>query len=556
MSNESYIAETYPLSPQQQGMFFESEVSNNRGIHVEQSVWRLDGRLDRVKFQQAWQLLVDRHPVLRTCFAWGDAQEPVQVVLKPFKIRIRDLQRTTSDSMEDCLKKYLAETAGMGFRLSKPPLMNFALLTESDEHHYFIWNHHHILLDGWSVRLLAEELLARYSGTSIPNPPNPYKTYIEWLGHQDGKGGERYWKQLFNRPVPATTPGEAVTGSQHEIKETLRHSCTVSKTVSRRLRELAKSSGATLNHLLKAAWAVVLSSWHPGSAVCYGVTVSGRPYQLEGSDSMIGLFINSLPEPIRISGDSRLKDLILQIQEMEFERESSEFYTTGQIHQWSGLPGSKPLFESLLVFDEQNHQSAEGTGGLSIQFEERWYGGGKTGHPLTLLFNAADEISFELVADSAHLSHHACHLIGRYITTLLESIAERGENEPVAQLQAGLPDENPKFSLPPRPVETTAPEIPDSNLNSEVLSIWKEVLGLDEIHPGARFFDLGGHSLMAMQIANRIRDRYKVEIPLRSLFQNPTIEGMSAQVHSISESLQRITAAAGSISGEEDEGEL
>lgn len=557
MNPRNHIAKRYPLSPQQQGMFLESELSPGRSLHMEQSVWRIEGDLDPRKFREAWQGMVDRHEVLRSCFAWGEGREPVQFVLEPFRVEMEEISANDPGDLESAVQNRLEESAERGFPLNRPPLMDFALLRESARRHYFVWNHHHILLDGRSVRLLAEELLERCRGNALPPAPRPYREYVEWLGSRDRGDAERYWYSRFGGERPATAPGrpagEPRTGVGDEAAAR-RSSFTLPEPITRRLRERTRSSEATLNHLVKAAWAGLLSSWHPGPEVCYGVTVSGRPWQLEGAERMIGLFINALPEPVAAAAGDTADDLVRFIQEQEYEREAHEFYSTGEIHRWSGLPGSEPLFRSLLVFEEHRNGQPASSGDLSLRFEKRWYRGARTAHPLTLLFDAARELTLELVADPRHLSPESADSIGRSLMALLRQIAEKGTGEPVGVLCDALTEPPPRFHKPPSP-----PPLPETGrpVDPAMHAIWKEVLGMEAIPPGSDFFELGGHSLLAMRIANRIRDRYGVEIPLRSLFRNPTVDGMAEQVRSISESMRRIDGrSAGEPDKAEEEGEL
>lgn len=559
MSKESPILTQFPLSPQQQGMFFESEMSDGTSLHLEQSVWRIEGAIDLNRFKECWQKIHDHYHILRTCFSWNQHTPPIQIVLKPFKIRFNDVLCTEDPTeINSTIEQILSDGSAKGFKLYQPPLSRFSLINVSDTLHYLIWEHHHILLDGWSVQLIAQDLIALYKGESI-SESKQYDEYVKWLENQNSEHSESYWNALLNSHDFATTPGQTTSVSipLHDTSENLiRLKWELDLDTTGKLRALARENRLTLNHLIKTIWALLLLKWNRSESICYGVTVSGRPYQMEGADKMAGLFINTVPEALHIEADDSFISIAQQIKELEFEREAYEYHTAGQIHQWSGYPGAKAMFESLLVFDEYHHQEPQSEKSFQISFEDQWYRGGTTSEPVTLLINAGEKVRFECIGLTQFQNSEALLAIKNQFQQMLNSILNKGHDRS-AEALIDIPTEaDPLFYSKPVQRETVKYSLESSSEDPKMVEIWKEVLGTDEIQPDDNFFELGGHSLLAIKIANRIRDGYGVEIPLKNLFQNPTLSGMSEQVSTIRNSMNQIQMQTETVAGESEEGEL
>ena len=86
--NQALVEEIYPLSPAQQGMFLHSLSDLKSELYIEQSCVPYEGPVERTTFERAWQLAMERHPILRTAFVAEDLGEPLQVVFKQVPLAI------------------------------------------------------------------------------------------------------------------------------------------------------------------------------------------------------------------------------------------------------------------------------------------------------------------------------------------------------------------------------------------------------------------------------------------------------------------------------------
>ena len=226
MSAKKNIESVYPLSPMQRGMLFHSLYAPESGVYCTQLSCVLEGDLNHSAFEQAWQGVVDTHPILRTAFVWEGLETPVQVVGKRVTLPIEraDWREQTESEQQEQLSALLAADQQRGFQLTKAPLMRLTLVRLSEQRHQLIWNHHHLLLDGWCLPLLLKEVFALYEGlrqgVAVQLPPSrPYKDYIAWLQQQDLGQAESYWREKLKGFTAPTELGLERAGAASGVEE-------------------------------------------------------------------------------------------------------------------------------------------------------------------------------------------------------------------------------------------------------------------------------------------------------------------------------------------------
>ena len=355
MSIKTTVKEIYPLSPMQQGMVVHSLREPEAGLYIEQSVWEIEGEIDPEKFTAAWQLAIKRHPVLRTAISWKQMSGVFQVVfdMVDIPIDVSDLRGLSSAKQQHHLEAYLEEDRRRGFDLSHAPLARLALFRIDDRYYIFIFTLHHALLDGWSCVLVLKEVMTFYEALCrkrdlrLPEP-RPFWDYLSWLEEQDMAEAEAYWRRKlkhFGEPTPLPTGGGTQGRGQGE--QNLR----LSQTTTSALQRAAVRHRLTLNTILQGAWAVLLSRYSGETDVVFGATVSGRPGNLPGVESMVGLFINTLPVRARVDRRQQLTSWLKQLQQEQAEARQYEYAPLVEIQRWSEVPPGAPLFDSIVVFE-------------------------------------------------------------------------------------------------------------------------------------------------------------------------------------------------------------
>ncbi|MYW17745.1 hypothetical protein GT039_19680, partial [Streptomyces sp. SID2955] len=154
----------------------------------------------------------------------------------------------------------------------------------------------------------------------------PFADYLRWLAGRDTGGAERYWRTtLAGFQAPTELPRDRRPAEAHRDSSSESVRMTLGPDVSARLRETAQRAGLTLNTVLQGAWALLLSRYGGGSDVVFGTTVSGRPAELPGVTSMVGLFINTLPTRVRVDGRRPLLDWLRELQTAQSESRRHDF---------------------------------------------------------------------------------------------------------------------------------------------------------------------------------------------------------------------------------------
>ncbi|HEX2202014.1 MAG TPA: non-ribosomal peptide synthase/polyketide synthase [Longimicrobium sp.] len=350
------VEDIYPLSPLQQGILFHTLLSP--GAYTEQLAMDMRGPLHVEAFARAWQKAVDRHPALRTGFVWENVPNPLQVVYRQAKVptEILDWRHLAAPEREARIETLLKDDRAAGFDMAKAPLLRIKLIRTGEKEHFFLLSFHHILIDGWSLPLVMMDMGAAYEAElthqTVKAPPvRPYREYIAWLNRQDLAQAEGYWRRAL-AGVTAPTPLPLDRGAPGDVtEEHALEAVRLAGDLSERLDTFARANKLTVNTVVQGAWSLLLSRYAGEEDVVFGTTVSGRPADLPGVESMVGLFINTLPVRVSVPRDRAVLDFLAGLQEQQAELRQYEYARLTDVQGWSEMARDLPMFESLLVFE-------------------------------------------------------------------------------------------------------------------------------------------------------------------------------------------------------------
>ena len=156
------IEDIYELTPIQKGILFHSLYDNESQLYVFQVLYAIESSFDIDVFENAWQVVIDRHTTLRTGFYWEEIEKELQVVYKQVKVSINhyDWRNLERFEQENQLESFITSDRKQGFDLSKPCPMRLSLIRFADDYYYFIMSSHFIINDGWTDTLITEEFAA------------------------------------------------------------------------------------------------------------------------------------------------------------------------------------------------------------------------------------------------------------------------------------------------------------------------------------------------------------------------------------------------------------
>ncbi|MBT2417250.1 amino acid adenylation domain-containing protein [Streptomyces sp. ISL-22] len=345
------IADVLPLSPAQEGLLFHALRDPERpDPYLVQARFRVAPGIPAGALRAGVAGLLERHPNLRACFRHEHVDRPVQVIPGAVKVpwTETDLTGRTPDGTEAELARLMAEDRGRRFDLARPPLVRAALVRH-DKGAELLLTLHHILLDGWSLPLLARDLEALTTGAVLP-PAVPFKQYLVWLNGQDQARAEAAWRAaLGGLTRPALLSPDGPDGQEDTVDVEL--SAELTAAIARR----AADAGVTVNTVAQTAWALVLARMTGAEDLVFGAVVSGRPHDLPGVERMVGLFINTLPVRIRLRSGEGVDELLARVQD---ERLRLAPYHHVRLSQVQRAAGAGELFDTVLAFE--NFPRAEG----------------------------------------------------------------------------------------------------------------------------------------------------------------------------------------------------
>jgi polyketide synthase PksJ len=437
------VEDLYALSPLQQGMLFHLLGSPESGAYFEQLVCSLAGEVAETDLERAWKKVVERHPVLRTSFVWQGVREPLQVVHRQVEVRLEchDWRALEASEREARWRELLAEDLARGFNLTRAPLARWRLVRWAEDDSRLLWSYPHLLLDGWSLPLLLEELFEFYAAFrrgEEPDPPRPrpYRDYILWLQGRDLAAAEEFWRGLLAGLEAPTRLDLGAEAGPPRLAARRNLALRLSPEATAELQQLARRGQVSLSTVTQAAFALLLARYGGGADVVFGTTLSARPPELAGVERMVGLFINTVPVRVRLQPGEPLADLLRRLQGQQNQIQLHGHAALRDIRRWAGIGADGEPFEVLLVFENYPLPAAgagwlAGQRGLVLQrvaIEER------TNYPFTLGVLPGARLALLASYDSWRFEPRAIERLLSHLECLLQAMAAADGGCPAVEL--------------------------------------------------------------------------------------------------------------------------
>jgi amino acid adenylation domain-containing protein len=312
------------LSFAQQRLWFIDQMEPGNRFYNLPFATRLRGPLNVAAVGQSFNKIIQRHEALRTTFAIFDGQ-PRQIIAspQPFRLPIIDLSDLPDREREAAAHKEVQAEAQQVFVLSQGPLFQPRLLKLEAEEHVLMMTMHHIISDGWSMRLLFKELSIFYDcclrgeDSPLEELPVQYADYAIW--QRDYLQGEvlgrqlHYWKgQLSGAPavieLPTDRPRPAVQGYRGSTQI-----FSVTEQLSAEVKAFSQREGVSLFMTLLAAFQVLVSRYSGQEDVVLGTPIAGR--HLKETEALVGFFVNTLALRVDLSGGPSFREVLTRVKE-------------------------------------------------------------------------------------------------------------------------------------------------------------------------------------------------------------------------------------------------
>ncbi|MCG8416661.1 MAG: amino acid adenylation domain-containing protein [Proteobacteria bacterium] len=426
------IVDIYRLSPMQEAMLSSALRTPESSAYFNQLSCHLTGDLRPDLLKDSWRYLVARHPVLRASFHWEELESPVSVVHDTVDLPWCELDWRDMGESERIERwaELIRTDRERGFRIDRPPLMRCQLIHWEQCTYRFVWSHHHLLLDGWCLGLIVEELFQVYQSLRDGVEPRlqsvrPYREFILWLQKQSQGDAEAFWRQELDglgSPTTLNMAGVAAHVSRHAPNAYQELRVELSAAQSGALTELARHSRITPNTVVLGAWALLLRRYTGQTDIVFGTTVSGRPPELSGVERMLGVFINSVPSRIAVDDKRPLVPWLQDIHLEHAERERHGHTALNDIRRYSQIGNDQPLFESLVIFMNYplDVSATQSLGDVTVDHVRIF---DQTDLPLTVQVVPGDRWSVELIYDSGRFEAGAMNRLVGHLKELLHGFA-------------------------------------------------------------------------------------------------------------------------------------
>jgi amino acid adenylation domain-containing protein/non-ribosomal peptide synthase protein (TIGR01720 family) len=413
------VSDVCPLTPMQQGMLYHALRETGSTAYHEQISFTLQGELDTESYCKAWDMLVARHGILRTVFADDKARNPLQVVLKEVISTFAVEDWSIATGSPKTLASYLEADLADRFTLPEQPPVRIKLIKLSERQWHLVWSFHHILLDGWSVGVLMNEMTELYQAVvqnteaKLPDSP-PFSAYLQWLKQQDSVAAGRFWSDYLDgyselASLPHYPEQQA---GQNEFKQPL------PLDLPEQLQQAAKHYKVTVNALIQAAWGVLLGRYNDRRDVVFGTVVSGRPSSIANIDRMVGLLINAVPVRVNYAESEPVSALLARLHQHNSDSQAYQFLPMAESQPKQGAP------DHLLVFENYHLQSGDADDQaelavIDVQTREQ------TNYDLTVVVSPGQRWQLTCLYNGARYADHYIQQVMQHFIALLSGLARQ-----------------------------------------------------------------------------------------------------------------------------------
>ncbi|MBE8520678.1 amino acid adenylation domain-containing protein [Amycolatopsis sp. H6(2020)] len=393
------IEDALPLSALQQGLLFHSEFDpDGVDVYTVQATADLAGPLDVDALREACAALLRRYATLRAYFRHRRGGDAVQLIAAEVGLPWTEIDLSTlpGADREERLGRLAAEDRERRFDLAHPPLVRFTLIKVAAGRYRFLWTAHHIATDGWSVPILIRELATLYAHGPAAVLPEvaPFRNYLAWLGRQDEREARQAWREVLDGLTEPTKVAPEVDGHLKAVPESAE--VVLSRDETAELVAWARRHELTLNTVVQACWAILVGRLTGRRDVVFGSVTSGRPAELPGVETMVGMFINTVPVRADLDPAGTLAELLVFLRDQQARMSAYQHVGLAEVqNDVPGLAGTGELFDTAIVFENvpaDGEQTEVVLGGDvrvldAVTEDSRHY-------PLSLVVNPGSELAF------------------------------------------------------------------------------------------------------------------------------------------------------------------
>ncbi|MCG7317691.1 non-ribosomal peptide synthetase [Brevibacillus laterosporus] len=339
--------EYYPVSSAQKRMYILHQLEGAGISYNMPGMMVIEGALDKDRFKQALQEVINRHESLRTSYRVVQEQI-VQSIQEHVEFDMGYMQ-AQEQGLNEIFHSFVRP-----FDLAVSPLCRSSLVKLEAERHVFLFDVHHIASDGTSIGIILKEVADIYEGKKLPQLPISYKDFSAWQNEMfltDAiKKQEEYWLNLFTGEIPVANlptdyPRPAVQsfdGDQFMMR--------TGKEIFDGLQRVAVEAGTTRYMVLLAAYNVLLSKYSDQEDIIVGAPIAGRSHA--DLENVVGMFVNTLAMRNKPVGNITFKDFLKEVKQNALQAYENQDYPFEELVEKLQLerdPSRNPLFDTMFI---------------------------------------------------------------------------------------------------------------------------------------------------------------------------------------------------------------
>ncbi len=348
----------YCTSYAQKRIYLASQMSSNVVYNMPGKVC-IEGKLNIKKLENALKTLIDRHEALRTYFEILKNGEIVQKLEENIKFKL-EIQKCNKNNLENKIKEFVQP-----FDLSKAPLFRAKVLQLQTEKFVLLFDMHHIISDGTSIKIIIKELQDIYNDKELQEINITYKDYANWekekIEEGNFKSQEEFWLNQFNDEIPILNMPLDYKRPEINLYNGNSISEKININLSNNIIDLAKKFNTTPYVLLLSIYYLVLSKYTNQNDIVIATPTINRT--IKGLDSIVGMFVNNIPIRIKSDNNKKFSELIENVKNISLKCFDNQNYPIDKLIQKQDLDnGKNSLFNTMFVY--QNNEN------LSIQLDD------------------------------------------------------------------------------------------------------------------------------------------------------------------------------------------
>jgi acyl-CoA synthetase (AMP-forming)/AMP-acid ligase II/acyl carrier protein len=359
------LSDIYAATAVQAGMLFEEHLSQQSGEYTLHYQSTVKEQLDTTRVKGALQALTAKHSILRTSFTGLETSQVKQVVLSEATVNVTevDLLGQDNDARAESIDDYKAHQKTISFDFRKPPLLRCAVFNYDSEQFTMLWSFHHTILDGVGLHVLVADFWQAYengggdieTGALDTKPQPQFKNYIRWLAAQNKDESIKYWKDYLAdaslQPCLHRSTGAPLL---KEATVSTIHLPAISQEITKALSNVAREARTTLFTTMQLCWGLLLMQYAGRNDVLFGSPWSDRPSDLEGSEHIAGVMLNTVPTRVKFEANASLKACLQYLHKDSGEKYAHNYVSLQELHKLTDAD-IDGIFDTLFI--SHNYQS-------------------------------------------------------------------------------------------------------------------------------------------------------------------------------------------------------